>query len=91
MENSKDSTVDVIWGNYVASGSRFYVSLTFKSKDGSPIIPNDESDMKPIIGSFNFEKAHVSLNGNSITDFLNDAHFMGDNHDGNAQSGVDNL
>lgn len=66
MENSKDSTVDVIWGNYVASGSRFYVSLTFKSKDGSPIIPNDESDMKPIIGSFNFEKAHVSLNGNSI-------------------------
>lgn len=68
MENSKDSTVDVIWGNYVASGSRFYVSLTFKSKDGSPIIPNDESDMKPIIGSFNFEKVHVSLNGNSITD-----------------------
>lgn len=32
MENSKDSTVDVIWGNYVASGSRFYVSLTFKSR-----------------------------------------------------------
>ena len=29
--------------------------------------------------------------GNSITDFLNDAHFMGDNHDGNAQSGVDIL
>ncbi len=54
MENSKDSTVDVIWGNYVASGSRFYVSLTFKSKDGTEIYAEmnlDYNDGTKFVGS----------------------------------------
>ena len=40
-------------GKYVANGGRFYIELTIKSKDGSPIIPNDDT-LSPIIGTFEF-------------------------------------
>ena len=43
VTSTEESNVDVEWGKYVANGGRFYIELTIKSKDGSPIIPNDDT------------------------------------------------
>lgn len=53
VTSTEESNVDVEWGKYVANGGRFYIELTIKSKDGSPIIPNDDT-LSPIIGTFDF-------------------------------------
>lgn len=48
------------WGKYVANGGRFYIELTIKSKDGSPIIPNDDT-LSPIIGTFDFADTVIKI------------------------------
>lgn len=56
----RSSNVDVEWGKYVANGGRFYIELTIKSKDGSPIIPNDDT-LSPIIGTFDFADTVIKI------------------------------
>lgn len=65
--NDENSTVEVEWGNYAASGTSFYIEVIFRSKDGKPVIPNEESDKYPITGSFNFRKTYMSID-NQLTD-----------------------
>ena len=38
----------------------FYIELTIKSKDGSPIIPNDDT-LSPIIGTFDFADTVIKI------------------------------
>lgn len=59
-KTEEESNIDVQWGNYVANGGRFYIELTIKSKDGSPIIPNDDK-LSPIIGTFDFANTVIKV------------------------------
>ena len=60
VTSTEESNVDVEWGKYVANGGRFYIELTIKSKDGSPIIPNDDT-LSPIIGTFDFADTVIKI------------------------------
>ena len=60
VTSTEESNVDVEWGKYVANGGRFYIELTIKSKDGSPIIPNDDT-LSPIIGTFDIADTVIKI------------------------------
>lgn len=60
--NSADDKIIVTWGEYITNGHELYVNVTLKSKDGSPIMV-EENNLVPNKMSLSPEKVYVTVDG----------------------------